>query len=547
MSTSHAPYDEPIPEVAWRNEAPRARAAAMVIFSWREPGWSFLWAIAAALLFAAAAVFSPALLSLTPTVDMIAPIAEARAVLAGEAKLVEHDTPFFLMLLMGADIFVDAPGRVHLIAKALGAVLVLYPLAYLCASRFPAVFSASVTGALAAYAAAPFSGPAELGLAIFLVSILSFVSVSADESKGRAWFEGALGGSGLIALWMMNPVFALVGFAALAACPFLTGRFGLQRYAAAFAVFVLLAIAIEIMAPGMNAARAGAASDVLNMKDVVTGGESALGLGGAAYGALLVIFSAMIFGGRAHRRNWAAALGLMIAGLVAARIAGANALPVFALAAGLACFSVASPFYDGLFRDHDRASVATALTAAGLTLFWTLAIAVHAMGQFSLQYSAAKNAPEDIRTELALVQPGGPTIAKWVEEGRFSTPEARDFFALTPVDQSAMLLEAASRARTLAEQGLDVAFLTGADTACVITTKRDCHADGPAAASNANVVFVPRLDMDPKTAAAKGRSEALLYTEFKMVERTALWDIWVRRDLQSQSNLFPTADASLYR
>jgi hypothetical protein len=130
-----------------------------------------------------------------------------------------------------------------------------------------------------------------------------------------------------------------------------------------------------------------------------------------------------------------------------------------------------------------------------------------------------------------------------VEEGRFSTPEAREFFALTPVDQSAMLLEAASRARQLAGAGVEVAFLTGSDTACVIAGVRECRADGPAAANAANIVFVPRLDMDPKTAAAKGRSEALLYTQFRMVEQTALWEIWVRRDAPAPAKLFPIAEA----
>ncbi|MCA8888071.1 MAG: hypothetical protein KDA46_04520, partial [Parvularculaceae bacterium] len=101
--------------------------------------------------------------------------------------------------------------------------------------------------------------------------------------------------------------------------------------------------------------------------------------------------------------------------------------------------------------------------------------------------------------------------------------------ALAPVDQSAMLLEAASRARALSDEGVEVAILTGPDIACVIASNRDCAVDGPAAAGAANVVFVPRLDVDAGTAAAKGRSEALLYTQFKMVERTPLWEIWVRR------------------
>ena len=60
-------------------------------------------------------------------------------------------------------------------------------------------------------------------------------------------------------------------------------------------------------------------------------------------------------------------------------------------------------------------------------------------------------------------------------------------------------------------------------------------------------MFVPRLDMDPKTAEAKGRSEALLYTQFQMVERTALWDIWVRRDTATPANLFHVGETGMYR
>ncbi|GJL91750.1 MAG: hypothetical protein DHS20C04_14090 [Hyphococcus sp.] len=518
----------------------------MALFSWREPGWTFLWAIIAAVGFVVAAVFSPALLSLTPTVDMLAPIAEARAVVAGEAKLAAQAAPLHLLLLMAADLFVETPGRVHLIAKAIGAALVLYPFAFIASTRFPTLFTAIATAALAAFAAAPFSGATEIGLALFMVCGLSFVTVSADDSAMRARLEGALGGAMMYALWLLNPAFALVGFVLLSVCPFMTGKFGLWRYATVLCVFVLFATLAEIFAPGINAARAAAAPAALDYHAMLKGGESVIGIGGAAFAALIVIFSSAVFGGRTAWKNWAAACGLLVAGYIVARLTGANALPVFALSAGLACFSVASPFYDGLFRDHDRASVAVALCAAALTLFWTGAISVHAIGQFSLQYEAAKSAPENIRSELALVQPGGPTIAKWVEEGRFSTPEAREFFALTPVDQSAMLLEASARARILAAEGLDVAFLTGADTACVLAEDRDCQADGTAAAHKASVVFVPRLDMDPKTTEAKGRAEALLYTQFKMVERTALWEIWVRRDSAAPANLFQMSDV-LYR
>ena len=189
-----------------------------------------------------------------------------------------------------------------------------------------------------------------------------------------------------------------------------------------------------------------------------------------------------------------------------------------------------------LFSNHDRASVATALTASTLTCFWTIAIIINAFGQFSLQNQVSADTPEEIKSELALVQPGGPTIARWVEEGRFSTPEAREYFALAPIDQSVMLLEAASRAKTISEQGLEVAILTGADTACILTQMRNCRANGAEAAAGAKVVFVPRLDLDPGTAETKDKAEALLYTEFELIERSALWEIWVRRGVSLPGN-----------
>ncbi len=537
-------YDE---DYAWRRPAPVARRAAMAIYSWQEPGWSFLWSVLAAAPFMLAAVLAPALLSLSPTVDMIAPIAEARAIGAGADSLSDHASPLYVLLLLAADMFADAPGRIHLLAKAFSALFVVYPMAYFAASRlpiFPAVLS---TAALAAYVASPFAGPAEFALAIFLVNSFCFVAASADNAPGRARFEGGIAGVGLYALWLLNPVFSLAGFIALSACPFLSGRRGLSRYAATLAIFAVLAAVAEFLAPGINICRASAASGALQIDASFSGSEGAMGLSGAAISTFLVLASVSVFGGREHLKAWLVALGLGLTAFIAARLVGANALPVFVFVAAIAAFSVSSPFYDGLFRSHDRASVSVALTGATLTLFWTMAIVVHAAGQFALQQQVAQSAPANIRTELALVQPGGPTIARWIEEGRFSTPEAREFLALAPVDQSAMLLEAASRAKPMAARGLGVAILTGADTACVLAERRNCYATGDAAAHEANVVFVPRLDLDPATTAAVGRAEAMLYTEFKLVEQTPLWEIWVRRGATVPSSLIRTTGGVLYR
>ncbi|MEE2690576.1 MAG: hypothetical protein VX640_03440 [Pseudomonadota bacterium] len=515
-------------DAGWRRPAPMARAFAKLLYTWRSPGWSLSFALLFSLPFIVAAMLAPALLSLAPTADLIAPIADARAVAGGASALKNEATPFYALLLLAADLFAEAPGRIHLVAKAFAAALVAGPLAYFSAARFPAAMTALLAAAFAAYIAAPFSGPAELALAVFLAGAVCFACAPADESAARARIEGAFGGALLAALWLLSPVFSLAGFVALSACPFLTGRAGLVRYAGALAMFAALAGFCELLSPGINLVRAGAASGLFS-NGLSIAGESATALGGVAAATAVIIFCAAVFGGVEHARGWGAGLALVIVAFIAARLAGANPAPVFLAGAAFAAFSVSSPFYDGVFRDHDRASAALAAAAASLTLFWTAALAAHGAGQLMLQQRAAEEAPANIRAELALVQPGGPTIAKWVEEGRFSTPEARELFALAPVDQSAMLLEAAARARKLAGQGVDVAILTGADAACVIADKRRCLADGAAAAGAANVVFVPRLDLDPATSAAKGRSEALLYTEFRLAEQTPLWDVWVRR------------------
>ena len=529
----------------WRGPAPRAREAVIALYSWSEPGWTFLWAMLAAAPFLAALVFAPALLSLSPTVDMIAPVADARAAAAGAADLAAREAPFYLLLLTLADLFADAPGRVHLLAKALGALMVAYPLAYLVSSRFPVAQSVVLCAGLTAFAAAPFAGPAELGLAMLLACAVAFAVPCVDAAPGRARFEGILAGGVLFCLWLLHPAFALAGFVLLMLCPFLSGACGLLRYAATLVVFAVLAGVAEAFAPGLNVTRAAATSDMLRFETGFSADDGGFGLGGVIFSMLIVLTIAAVFGGLSYRRAWMGAGGVAVIAFAAARVAGADATPVFILASGVAAFSAMSPFYDGVFRSHDRASISTGLTAAGLSLFWAAAMIVQAGGQLALQHQTAKAAPEDIRTQLALVQPGGPSVVKWLEEGRFSTPEARKYFSLSPVDQSAMLLEASALARDMvkegAQKGAEVAILTGSDVACVIAERRQCRADGPAAAARAGVVFVPRLELDPAATAAKGRTEALLYTEFRLSWQTPFWDVWERRRARDETAEAPAA------
>ena len=219
MSADTQDWDD-FKDYAWRRPAPLARRAAMTLYSWQEPGWVFLWAMGAAIPFVLASIFAPALLSLSPTVEMLAPIAEARAIGGGEISPLDNSAPFYVFLLLAADVFADAPGRVHLLAKAFSAFFVVYPMAYFVSSRLPVMPAVLLTGALAAYVTAPFAGPTEFALALFLVAALSFVSASADRAAWRARFEGAVAGGVTFILWMLSPVFSLAAFVALSACPF---------------------------------------------------------------------------------------------------------------------------------------------------------------------------------------------------------------------------------------------------------------------------------------------------------------------------------------
>ncbi|MEM6413476.1 MAG: hypothetical protein AAF720_02335 [Pseudomonadota bacterium] len=523
-------YDEKLDTPAWRQPAPGARRAVMALYSWQDPGWAFLGAILAATPFIVLTALSPVLLSLDPTTSVIAPIANARALEAGVTKAASELEPFYLFLLILADKFVDTPGRIHLAAKAVAAVLAVYPLAYFTSVRLPVLQTITLTAALAAFIIAPFSGPSEIALAYFAVLAVGFLAGPADEKWDRALLEGLLSSALMFALWNFNPVFSLATFLLLSACPFLTGRYGLVRYFSALVGLFALGTIAELSLPGINLARASMASGILDHLGANLINTAGIwGLAGVAVSTIAVIMAAAVFGGDEHRRGWLVGACFLAGAFIIARIAGAQPMPLFAIAAAMAALSVYSPFYDGVFRDHDRASISISGVAAALTLFWTAAVITQSVGQLALQVQLNRRADDTTRAAFALVHPGGARIAAWIEEGRFSTPDAQSLFATGPIDQTSVLLEAAGRAEALVEEGVDVAILTGADTACVIISDKPCLSDGKMAAVVANVVFVPRIDLDPATKDMKGRAEALLYTEFKLAERTSAWDVWVRR------------------
>ncbi len=519
----------------WHAPAPAARAATMALYAWRDPRTSMLIALGAALPAVIAALIAPALLTVSQTADLLAPIAEARAMASGAAPVAAVSSPFYLSLLLAADFFFEAPGRIHLGAKAIAALLAALAFASVAAARVSAAQAAVLTACLAAFVAAPFSGPAEASLALLMAVTASFICAPADDISRRAAVEGALAGAILVALWMSDAVLALFGVIALSACPFLSGGRGLIRYGCALAMACGLVALGEALLPGVSAARALSVSQTLASAFSTTGHARVFDSAALAVGCVLVIFIGFVFGGREHRRNAGAAIGFVFIAWAGARIAGADAAIVFVFAAGIAVFSTASPFYDGVFRAHDRASIAVSGAAGLLALTLGLAVIAQSTEQFVRQARAAGAAPAAIREAFAIVQEPEPTLARWIDEGRFASAEARALFPLAPADQSAMLLAAGERMRAFGAEGLEVSILTRGDIACVIAGRRDCSTDGKAAAARAKIVLVPRFDLDAGGGAFRGKSEALLYTEFRRVEQTAQWDVWVRRGTNLQT------------
>jgi hypothetical protein len=514
---------------AQRQLAPIAHFIVSLIYSRLSAPSGFGLCLAAAAPFVGAALLAPALLSFVPTVELLAPIAQARAILAGAAPLASDSSTLYLAVLALADLFFDSPGKVHLAAKALAALLISAPLAYFASARFPAAASIIITAAAAAIVTAPLSGSADLSMALLSVLAIAFVAAPVDDGPVRASIEGVLAGVILVILWLSSPVLSLLGVLALSACPFLTGRSALVRYGVALLTCLALIGVTELLAPGTTQARALTASSLVAQFNI---GACAAILGkhsSVAAAAAIILVAAAVFGGLSCAKSWAGASALLLAAVAFAPLSDAEPTMLFVLAALIAVFSLASPFSADKVRAHDQASLALTCALAALALFWGGHSIAQSAGQFILQQKTASLTPEYISQELGLIQPGGPMISRWVEEGRFSTPEARDLFALSPMDQTVMLLDGAKRARALSAGGFDVAILTGADTACIIANRRACSADGRAAAERAKVVLVPRLDLGGATTAIKDRSEALLYTEFKMAEVTPLWEIWVRR------------------
>ena len=513
----------------WHAPAPRARSLAVRLYSWRGQPLSFWLSVLMAAPFIWATYHAPALLNIAPMLDKMAPLAEMRAVMQGQLGLSEIEAPFASLLLMLGAQFAESPGRIHLVSKMLAGLMVGVPLAFFAMGRLPVLHAALLVAGVVAFLTSPLSGVMDMGIAMLLALAVAFLAAAPKASGARAMIDGIFAGGLLYALWLLSSPMALSGFVLLSFCPFLSGDRGLARYLAVLLCFGVLSLIAELCAPGINMARAAAGDLILPNLSAIWSTPAGFGLNAVVVSAGMIVLAVLIFGGASSRAVWFSVATLMVLGFGAARLSGANPAPVFVVAILLACFCVRSPFYQGIFGQHDRASISLALLAAGLSVFWSLALIGNATRQFMMQHQLVAVSERAQYAQFGMVQPGGALFAKWVEQGRFSAREASAFLGPNMVDQMVMLQDAAGRVRAMSAQGVDVAILTAADTACLFSTARACHEDGTQAAAASNVIFVPRRHLEQASEDIKRSAEALLYTEFKLAEQTALWDIWVRR------------------
>ncbi|MEO0878075.1 MAG: hypothetical protein AAFY22_00035 [Pseudomonadota bacterium] len=546
---------------AGRRAAPRARALTKPLYQWS----TFKAAMAASLIavspFLVAAFLAPALMTTAPAGDIIAPIARARAFADGALDLTLSPVPFQLLIFSLADMIAAAPGRIHLVAKAIVAALIALPLAFFAARRFSLPAAAAMTGVVAAGVLAPLAGAGAWTTGLLIAAATPMLTPPATGGARLAIGEGVLAGLLLFCLWLAAPVVWIAGLAALTAAPFLSGRAGPARYLAALMALLACAGAGELLAPGLAMARAEAGAALLTdggawgmlLSGIVTGQMISTEIG-AADGLVasvgVVLFLAAVFGGSPAWRSWAAALGFLVIAVVAVGLAAAPFWPLLLCAAVIATFSTGSPFYDGVFDRPQPATVAIAGAAGALTLFWCAAFAVDAGRQFARQAELAERAPRDTLSALALipVTPAAPltitaldasAAGKSVAGNRFGGNAfgGDGFNGARRGDPSAILLAAAREAERWSQTGADVAILANADIACVISAPRRCFESGAAAAHAAAIVVAPRVALDALDGTAgedlsvggHATAEALLYTHFKKVSQNQFWDIWVRR------------------
>lgn len=514
----------------WRRPAPVARFVARALYGWQDGRVSIGFGALAALPFVAAAALAPALLSPAPTAELLSPVAAARGVATGAYALSDVMRPFAAVLALMGEAFADTPGRIHLAGKAAAALLLGAAFASVAAVRLPLAFVMAGAAALAAVIVAPAAGADDVAVAALAVILTTLLAPPPAIGRRRAQGEGMMSGVLLFGLWLAGPLFWLCACAALCATPFVAGRLSLLRHVATLIVFAAAIGAAELAAPGLFSARALTVSDFVRKAQMFSATAS---LSWSANAAAIVIVMTLIFGGVEQARGWLIAAGVGAVGVVVETLGGVGAGPIFILAAALAAASTVSPFYDGIFRDHDRGSIAAATAAAALTLSASLASVAGSAAGLAEQARVAQTTDPEVRAALGLAAPPGSAFAEWIAARGGDTATADAAPALTAADQARVFALAFHAARQITARDGNVAILTAPDAACALRLTRVCRKDGLAAVTAADIVYSPRWRLDPATMAARQKSEAMLYTEFTRVEETPFWDVWRRRDAKS--------------
>lgn len=518
-------------EDVWRRDAPAARRVAEGLFGWFAP-WQ--GPLAAAVLLAPLFILaglSPALLSQNGPVETLAPFASARAWLSG-ASAAEIAAggwgPAPLGLVGGASFLAGSAGLSLLWAQLAAAVLGFAAMSYLALARFSTAAAAGAALLAAASVAAPLSGAGGYGWSVLLWLAAAALAAPADEGAARLRIEGVLCGLGLFVLWNTTAAFFLAGVFAMLAAPWTGGRRGLAMLLIAAGVATALAAGMYFVAPGLNMARLLAALAELHAAParLLASGVGITGYLGGAGAALAIV---AIFAGGEEARAWVPAVLFAAVSFILAAICGANAAPGVILAALIACFSTASPFYDGVFAAKERGAVAAALGAGALSLLGVVHFAAYSTGLAAAQYEAARTAPDALK-RVGLAYAGGTqalSAARWLDDGLVTLKDAHADGLFSPAVRALALAQGAEFAQ---QRGRGrIAILASADVATAFFARKAGAIDGRRAAADADFVLAPRFALENNSAAVNDSAEGLLFSQFRLADETPLWQVWERR------------------
>lgn len=559
----------------------------LLLLTWCSPRLTGIFIILAACPLIILVAMSPAMVSSVPLIDALNDLANARALTQnGSDRGSGHDVsgmwsqtalPLYTYILMATDWLVlnisaagetMSVGRIYLIAKSLLATGLVFALSLTLNVRLPIIAAILVSCGAVLAVLNPLGSGLPMASSMIMVLLLISLCAPVKDSPKRAINEGAFCGVLLTGLLLTTPPLFFIGVLAATACPYLAGQYRGVRYLMTIGIFIITASLLFLFVPHMvgvildsfeswgsgwrvlggEAPIGGEKADLVSIilssfsQQMVSlyGFLGALTLPMEIMVSILVMMFIFVSVAMMSDKKALGVLGagllLLISGiLILFSIRGSIGGPIggevtngFMLSGIMApfiltsiivlCFAVNAPLYREVYNRPSRAGYSTAFLLVGLVLTQSALVIFPVSQNVVKQFHLANtlNMNNDI-----------------------SHLEKR--FSIMLVDQNSDLLGPSRDNNTDSLQTLvsiidgyekpqeKIAILTAVDFLCMLNNQQTCFQNGRVAASKANIVFVPHIDLGPHTQATIERSQGLLYTHFKRTNQTPDWDVWERR------------------